>query len=465
MENKKSISTFSMTLMCIGSIIGGGIFGSLTSATAYVGPLICIAFIIASLTVFSYTIPSVVPSSTIPSAAGYYTALNRLVSPYLGVLEFANLITLCVLDVALASTFTSYFVQLVPANEVLVNCIVLIVFTVIAYCGIQFGSMVQNVMTIILVITMTVFIALGMKHIDPNNFTIAKAFDFNTEGGSRTAFFAAVALLTNCLGGGNAGVHMANSMKDPRRGVMVSFIASTAIVCVIYMFLGAVVAGIDPNASDLGAIAKTFMGNGLFTWFIIGGALMAVVTTINCVTLAGGFRFEALTRDKVLPEVFGKKNRFGQNGLGLIILCICGLGIILLNLPLGTLFAVVSFISVVMNVVNIIPVLLVEKRYPHAYKHSPLKLKKVWLYIFIAFATVFCLYEAYATVVETSGPVWIALLVTLGIFYGYFFIRKAYLKKQGIDLIATMKAPIPEWEENEAKWAAVDAEEAESTKA
>ena len=94
-----------------------------------------------------------------------------------------------------------------------------------------------------------------------------------------------------------------------------------------------------------------------------------------------------------------------------------------------------------------------RKRYPNCYKNAPIKLPIPLIYVLIAVALAFCAYEGYSLVVSSNSGVWVALIATIILCYGYFFARIGYLKGRGIDLIAIMSEPYAPWEAMEKKYA------------
>ena len=458
MKKKETVSQFSMICMCIGSIIGGGVFGSLCVAIGYAGTGIVWGFILAIITVIAYTLPSLIPSTTIPAANGLYTVLCRLVSPYVGVLEFVNLITLLILNISLATTFSVYFCEIFPVNQMAVTIGALLLVADIAYLGFQFGAMVQNIMTAILIVTLMLFVILGAGHIDPANVSLESIIMPELNGGI-ASLFAASGILVNTIQGGNTAVVFAEKVENPRKVILNVFFWSTGITSLLFIAMSVVSVGINPAAEDLSDVARSFMSTPMFYAFIIGGALLAIFTTINAQTLAGAVRFESLARDKLLPNCFAKKNKFGQAPLGLIVITAAGILIAFLNLSLGTLFSLCSALSLVMAIVNLLPVLLLDRQYPHSYAHSPFKMPRWLIYLFIVFSAVFSIYQIYALIIAEPGSTWIATAIAIVAFYVYFLLRKSYLAKKGVDLIAEMRRPIPEWVEREQYFADLDAKE------
>ena len=88
---KGKMGLFTVICMCVGTIIGAGVFGSLPNAVSLTGSTIVLVFIVAVVEVLLRYFPSVSVSAAIPAPAGFYMQLSRLVSPYLGVLQLYRL--------------------------------------------------------------------------------------------------------------------------------------------------------------------------------------------------------------------------------------------------------------------------------------------------------------------------------------------------------------------------------------
>ena len=79
------------------------------------------------------------------------------------------------------------------------------------------------------------------------------------------------------------------------------------------------------------------------------------------------------------------------------------------------------------------------------------------MYILSAFATCVAAYLAYAALATLDATVWILIAVFAVVFVIYVFLRLTYLKKNGRDLIAELKAPFEPWEKREAECKEMDA--------
>lgn len=450
----KKMNLFTLTCMCIGTIIGVGIFGSMPSAAAYAGPALMFVCIVGVIEIIIRYLPSLIPSSAIPASNGFYMYLTKLVSPYIGFLQVIQILFNVFVLALLATVFGQYFNLVMPANQTIVAVIVILIFGCISYFGVSIGALVQNVMVIVLVVALGCYIFLGLPNVSPEYFTIERAISF--ENVDFLSFGTALGLIASCLMGGYVGVNYAEQVKNPGKNVILAFLFSTCIVGIIYVFMSVVTTGVMPlsEVSSLADCAEAFMPSAFYWFFICGGALFALATTINGSILGGIVNLKVIARDRVLPDIFMKNNRYGVSTASLVLFCGCGLLVVAFGLDVGTLMSVSSVLGIIIAVTQFIPALRVRKRYPLCYKNAPIKLPIGLIYCLIVVALGFCIYEAYSLITTSSGMVWVALIATIVLCYGYFFGRIAYLKKKGIDLIAIMSAPYEPWEQKESEYAA-----------
>lgn len=457
----KKMSLFSVLCLCIGTIIGAGIFGSMPSAALLSGPVLPLICIVAAIEILVRYLPAMTPATAIPASNGFYMYLTRLVHPYVGFLQMLQVLFNVFVLALLASVFAQYFAMVVPSvDQTLVAVLVLALFGLIAMFGLKTSSLVNNAMVVILIVALGTFAVCGFPEVKPEYFTVAKMFDLGSI--SFTDFGAALGLIASCLMGGYVSIYYAEEMENPKKNVLRAFIFATVIVATIYMLLSIVTVGVAPldESTSLASLAALFMPKPLYWFFVVGGALFALSTTIIGSILGGMVNLSVIARDKVLPEVFNKKNKYGVSPVCLIVIVAAAIFVVAFGLPVGTLMSVSSVLGIIIAVAQFIPAIRLPKRYPHCYKHAAVKFSQPVLYVLILIALAFCVYEAYSLIVTTAGGVWLALVVTLVIAYAYFFIRLAYLKKKGIDLVAIMSAPYEPWEEKEREYAQLDAKEA-----
>jgi len=449
MAEVKKIGLFSCICIAMGIIVGAGIFGALPVAVDMTGKGIVLAFILSTITIVLRYYPTIITGSSIPASFGFYMHTTRLAGPYLGFTQVIASFSNIFVQAILATVFAMYFHALVPIDTRIIAVAVLLIFGAVTCVGIKASGAVQNLMVMLLFSALFTFIIGGFPHIKPVNFTFSEIF-FPPDQ-SFLAMGAAIGLLSSTLMGGYIVMNFSDEIKNPGRAIPITFIVSTCITAFVYILLSVVTIGVMPakEAATLAVVADKFMRPGLKVFFITGGALFAALTTINATFLSGSRTLAVVARDKVIPEWFTKKNKFGVPQNSVLFLTICPAIITALGISIGTLLSAFSILTILFGIILFIPVIRLPKRYPHSYKSSYLKLSRGITWAFIILGTLVSIYQIYALIAALDVPTWIALVTWVVFWYTYFFIRKAYLKTKGVDLPAVMSAANQPWEEKE----------------
>ncbi len=449
MENTKKIGLLSCLCIAIGIIVGAGIFGALPVAVDMTGKGIVLAFILSTITIVLRYYPTIITGAAIPASFGYYMHTTRLAGPYLGFTQVIASFSNIFVQAILATVFAMYFSALVPIDTRIIAVAVLLIFGAITCVGIKASGAVQNFMVLLLFSALFTFIIGGFPKIKSANLTFSEIF-FPPDQ-SFLAMGAAIGLLSSCLMGGYIVMNFSDEVKNPGRAIPLTFIISTSITAFVYILLSVVTIGVMPakEATTLAVVAEKFMSPGFKVFFITGGALFAALTTINATFLSGSRTLAVVARDKVIPEWFTKKNRFGVPQNSVLLLTICPAVITAFGISIGTLLSAFSVLTILFGIILFIPVIRLPKRYPHSYENSYMKLSKNMTWTFIILGTIVSVYQIYSLIAALDVPTWIALVSWMAIWYMYFFIRKAFLKKKGIDLTAVMSAAYQPWEEKE----------------
>ena len=451
MEEIKKIGLFSCICIAVGIIIGAGIFGALPVAVDITGKGIALAFLLSTITIVLRYYPTIITGAAIPASFGYYMHTTRLAGPYLGFTQVIAAFSNIFVQAILAIVFAMYFTALVPIDSRIVGVAVLLIFGAITCVGIKASGAVQNFMVLLLLSALFTFIIGGFPHIKPANLTVGEIF-FPPDQ-SFLALGAAIGILSSCLMGGYIIMNFSDEVRNPGRAIPITFIASTFIAAFVYVLLSIVTIGVMParEAPTLAVVAEKFMSPALKVFFITGGALFAVSTTINATFLSASRTLAVVARDRVIPEWFTRKNKFGVPQNSVLFLTIFPAIITAFGIPLGTLLSAFAVLTILFGIILFIPVIRLPKRYPNSYKSSYMKLSRGTTWVFIILGTVVSLYQIYSLMAALDLPTWIALVSWMVFWYMYFFIRKSYLKKKGVDLTGLMSAAYQPWEDKELR--------------
>ncbi|WP_304507563.1 APC family permease [Anaerotignum sp.] len=458
-EVGKKMGIFSVFCMATGTIVGAGVFGTIPVATGLVGTGLAWAYVFAFLTVLFRDMPNVLTTSVIPAPYAPYKHVSRLVNPSSGFLMVVYAFNYILILSSLATVFAEYIGVYIPLDPRILGIAALVIFAFITCKGAAANAAVQNVMVVLLICALLMFIYKGTPKMSSELVSISKVVA--PENLSIAAFGAAVAILSQSLQGAVDCTAYTDEIKNPGKTIPICFVLSTGATLILFIAVGIVCLGILPaeKFSSVKDAAALVLSSSQILYFIIAGAVFAILTSLNGIYIASAHKIAAAAEDKVLPAWFANKNKANVSSHSVIVFAAGASAIVAFGLPIGTLFSAFSFLVILCGMFILIPTTRVHKAYPHSYKHSYFKLTPSIIKVvctlgfFISIWTLISLIQTLDAMITIVIAVWIAL------FYLYFFLRKAYLKKQGIDLYELMSTPYPAWVEQEAKYAAMDAAE------
>lgn len=462
-NNKKKIGLFGCIVLAIGSIIGSGIFGSLPAGINAIGSSVVWAFVFAAIYVIALLIPDAYSMSVIPKSGGAFLYSAKLISPYVGLFMVYLGLIHPFLVASFAKMFATYFTALFPAlapYKALCGCLILVLFFILAYFGNNIFAKFSTAMVFILLAAIALYIFLGIPHIDISKLAVSKVAG---TGASLTTLAATIVMVSSTLNGAGNVAQIADDLKKPSRDIPLTLIIAPFAVSLIYIAMAIVTVCIMPGTTieDLSEIAATYMNPSLLAFFIVGGPLFGILTSLIPVIMMSNAVLYSAAENKVFPNFTAKKNKYGTP---VVMLCyLTGVALILVasGVKYGVMMTVFSLIVGLCSISKCLVPFFLRKRYPHACNHPGLKLSPVLIMIVSAFAVIVDVYLSINTIISLGSSAWITFGVILAISLVYLYFRIKKLKGDGYDLIKELGSPYPEWEALEAKWAAVDTGSAE----
>ncbi|QAT42995.1 APC family permease [Aminipila luticellarii] len=144
----------------------------------------------------------------------------------------------------------------------------------------KFMAKIQNIMVIFLIAALSAFIVFGLPKVQSGYFSQP---GFITHG--FTGLIAASAFLTFATFGANSIFQLSGECKNPKKDIPFVLILATLTVAVLYAFVATVAAGVLPvdqvANENLAKVAQTILSRPLYLFFIVGGALGALATSLN----------------------------------------------------------------------------------------------------------------------------------------------------------------------------------------
>jgi APA family basic amino acid/polyamine antiporter len=348
---KRSLGALDLVMLAIGAVIGAGIFGSIGSAAAGqlgpngevirvgAGPALIVSFLLlgvcCALAGLCYAeLASMIPQAG--SAYAYsYATLGEVVAWIIGwdlILEYA------VGDVAVAISWGDYFKSLlsgwvslpawvttgyrtallsqdpavhgliataprVAGVPILINIPafgIVALITCLLLLGARESARANNVMVAVKLIVLTLFIVMGLQHINPANYHPFAPNGFRgIHQGAAIVFFAYI--------GFDAISTAAEETKNPQRNLPIGILGGLAICTVIYIIIGAVLTGMVPS-NELGrqadplAYALNATGLTSIAKIVALGAVFSMSAVLLVFQYGQPRIFFAMARDGLLPK-------------------------------------------------------------------------------------------------------------------------------------------------------------------
>jgi APA family basic amino acid/polyamine antiporter len=280
-ELKRVLGFGDLMGIAIGQIIGAGIMSLMGIGIGLTGRSVTIAFLIAAVFAILSIIPIIITSGTVRVRGGLYTVTALLAGKrFAGI--YIILFIISNVSIALyALSFANYFLDfLMPGgNGKIVAILCITVFYALNIFGIDKMAKVQNVIVIIMCVSLALLAAFGIGKVSPDFLRE----DFFT--GGMNGLLSASALLIFACGGAFVIVNESGEAKNPTRDIPLACIISTLTVAVLYGFIAVVASGVLPVSQvahqSLSNVARAVLPTPVYYFFMVGGAMFALITTLN----------------------------------------------------------------------------------------------------------------------------------------------------------------------------------------
>lgn len=432
---RRNLGLAPVTFIAIGFMVGGGVFVFSPIVLDITGPALPLAYALAAVPVFVAMLPLAMLGAAIPCAGASYRYPSRLVSSGLAftgvwvyaLASFFGQIPLYALGCA------SYLKTLVPAlPEVPVALAIVTALYLLNVLGVRLAAQIQGALVVVLVGALLLYTGGGVA-----------TFEASQLGGLLGCGAGGLALGTALLAftyfGANGIIELGGEIVRPGWVIPRAFAIAFPVVALLYIgvALATVATSFAPELVDMDeplvAVALLTTGRIGATVFVLCGAVVALLTTLNALFIVGTRSLLVIVEDGLLPAWLGRIHpRYRTPHVLLTVIWLLSVGGLLSGFSLETLASYAALGGLIIFGPLQIASLRLRSRLPRRYAASRFKLRGVayWLCPIVGLVTV--LFFSLVILVDMAS------LSRIAIFAGFvisgvavYTLRSGQLRAQG----------------------------------
>ena len=360
--------------IAIGQIIGAGIMSMMGVAIAMTGRSANLAFMLSAVFTMCTFFPSIFITSCIRMRGGMYTQMAIFAGDkwagYYSVVYFITNMSLAMY----ALSFAQYALALLPTggSEKVIALVVGTLFFILNYFGVDLMAKIQNLLVIVLLISLTMFAVFGLPSVDFANYFSNADGLFLSDGIS--GFLTAVAYLGFATGGATVILGVSAECKNPTKDIPFVIIVSTVSVAILYGLVATTASGVLPVAEvanqPLTLVAAEVLPQPLYIFFIVGGAMFALATTLNSQIMSCTKPVMQSCEDGWFPQSLAALSKYKTPWKILIIYYVILVVPIILELEIAQISSIVQILGYLNNLVLTITAMKLPKMFPEAWEKS-----------------------------------------------------------------------------------------------
>lgn len=379
---RKSLGRKELFSVAIGQIIGAGIMALTGVAIAMTGRSANLSFMLAAVAVIGLTIPMIFITSSVRLRGGQYTQAAVFVNEKFAGMYMIIYIVSNISIAMYAISFADYFFALVPSIPPRsISIIVLTLVFIINFFGVKGAAKLQTVMVVVLAAALAAFTGFGVSKIQPGYFQNPGFMTAGIKG-----LLTAMALLTFATGGATVILNLSAEAKNPKKDIPFVLIVSTLAVAGVYALMSTVAAGVLPVGQVAGKpltlVAETILPTWLYIFFIVGGAMFALITTLNATVSWVTKPIMQACVDNWFPQSLAKLHpKYNTPYKLLIIFYIVGLIPIITGLDIEYIANFALLLMYINGLIIGVGCFRLPKLFPKQWENSPFHMSRFWFYL------------------------------------------------------------------------------------
>ena len=244
-----------------------------------------------------------------------------------------------------ALSFAQYAVALLPSggSEKIIALSVGTIFFILNFFGVDLMAKIQNLLVIVLLISLTMFAVFGLPSVDFGTYFSNADGLFLSDG--VTGFLTATAYLGFATGGATVILGVSAECKNPTKDIPFVIVTSTVGVA-------------------LTLVAAEILPKPLYIFFIVGGAMFALATTLNSQIMSATKPIMQACEDGWFPKSLAELSRYKTPWKIMLTFYIVLVVPILLDLEIAQISSLVQILGYINNLVLTTTAMKLPKMFP-----------------------------------------------------------------------------------------------------
>lgn len=424
--------------IAVGQVIGAGAVALTGVAIGMTGPGVFWAYICASLLALMTSMLAMIAGSVLPVVGAYYVWPARLCGGWFGSAALFLVLMVAVVSISLfGSAFGLYLHPIFPfLSQNSWGIVMIILIFLLNYFGLRIASVLQTILVLVMLSAFAIYVGFAVPDMEVSD--LSPAMPNGVMG-----FVTAVFVLKFATTGATTIVSLGGEMKNPHRDIPLVVICSTLLVGLIYAFIAfasiAVLPWTEMIDQPLTLAGQAFLPGWALTFFLIGGAAVALATTLNASIMQVPRNFMVAAWDQLIPEKLGEMNSNGVPWFMLNIVLILGLMPLILGLDINAIARAVGIATALPTIIILWSVTRIPKIFPEAYAKADFTLNRFWIWVLFILSTISVVIGVIILAQGLTVPVLVTLLIWVLISVGYYPVRRAQMKSKGVDLDLTTR--------------------------
>ncbi len=251
MELKRNIGLITAMMIIVADVIGTGIFMTTGEVLGMTGSAlsVLVLFGVGGLIALTGSLCYAEMATMWPEDGGEYVYLKKIYGPLPSFLSgWISLIIGFSLAAAMSSITAVNYINKLSAGGLisgfwlpkLIAASIIVFFSIIHVIGVQKGSAIQNILTIVKLLVVFFFIAMGFYFVDWTQAGRLTAIYPVDEGSSILKWGSALIIIMYAYSGWNGTTYIAGEIRNPDRNLPRALFFGTLLITIIYMAMNLV---------------------------------------------------------------------------------------------------------------------------------------------------------------------------------------------------------------------------------